>query len=98
MSQTASSINYRLGSLYSVITAFLYALDDGFAVTGQAREIEDPEVRQVVRQQLRTERDGVLWPDFDRQALFELLVERCLLTVTSDGGPFPKGSTIWKAG
>jgi hypothetical protein len=28
MSQTASSINYRLGSLYSVITAFLYATQE----------------------------------------------------------------------
>ena len=72
--------------------------DDGFALTGRVREIADPRVRQVVRQQLLTERDGVLWPDFDSQALFELLVERCLLTVTRDGGPFPKGATVWKAG
>src|ERR1700735_3876422 len=31
MSQTASSINYRLGSLYSVITAFLYATQEPFS-------------------------------------------------------------------
>jgi hypothetical protein len=31
MSQTASSINYRLGSLYSVITAFLYATKEPFS-------------------------------------------------------------------
>jgi hypothetical protein len=71
--------------------------DDGFAVTGRVREIADPQVRPVVRRQLLDERDGVLWPDFDSQALFELLIERCLLTVTRDGGPFPKGATVWKA-
>ena len=31
MSQTASSVNYRLGSLYSVITAFLYATQEPFS-------------------------------------------------------------------
>src|SRR5271155_1326090 len=31
MSQTTSSINYRLGSLYSVITAFLYATQEPFS-------------------------------------------------------------------
>jgi drug/metabolite transporter (DMT)-like permease len=31
MSETASSINYRLGSLYSVITAFLYATQEPFS-------------------------------------------------------------------
>jgi drug/metabolite transporter (DMT)-like permease len=31
MSQNASSINYRLGSLYSVITAFLYATQEPFS-------------------------------------------------------------------
>jgi drug/metabolite transporter (DMT)-like permease len=31
MAQTASSINYRLGSLYSVITAFLYATQEPFS-------------------------------------------------------------------
>ena len=31
MSQNATSINYRLGSLYSVITAFLYATQEPFS-------------------------------------------------------------------
>ena len=31
MSQSATSINYRLGSLYSVITAFLYATQEPFS-------------------------------------------------------------------
>src|SRR3984893_11154541 len=31
MAQTASSINYRLGSLYSVVTAFLYATQEPFS-------------------------------------------------------------------
>jgi hypothetical protein len=31
MSQNASSIDYRLGSVYSVITAFLYATQEPFS-------------------------------------------------------------------
>src|SRR5271156_2513298 len=31
MSQNATSINYRLGSLYSVVTAFLYATQEPFS-------------------------------------------------------------------
>ena len=31
MRQSASSINYQLGSLYSVITAFLYATQEPFS-------------------------------------------------------------------
>jgi hypothetical protein len=31
MPQSASSINYQLGSLYSVITAFLYATQEPFS-------------------------------------------------------------------
>src|SRR6202161_2201223 len=37
MSQTASSINYRLGSLYSLITAFLYATQEPFSFPAARR-------------------------------------------------------------
>jgi len=70
--------------------------DDGFAVFGRGRETRDEATRAVVREQVLAERDGVLWPDFDDQALFELLVDRCLLTLTQAGDGFPKGPTIWR--
>jgi len=71
--------------------------EDGFAITGQATEITDPSVRAVVRAQVHAERGGNLWPSFDQDALFELRVARCLLTLTKPDGTFPAGPTIWRA-
>lgn len=71
--------------------------DDGFAVYGRACEILDDATRDVVRQQVLTERNGVLWPGFDDQALFELRAERCLLVLTHERDGFPQGATVWKA-
>jgi hypothetical protein len=50
----------------------------------------------AVRQQVRTERDGKVWPGFDEEAIFELSLERCLLMLTQPEGTFPAGPTIWK--
>jgi hypothetical protein len=72
--------------------------DDGFAVTGRAGEVTDAGVIRVVREQVLTERDGKVWPGFDEEAVFELGLERCLLTLTQPEGDFPAGPTIWKAG
>jgi hypothetical protein len=70
--------------------------DDGFAVTGQAAEIADPALGQVVRDQVL--RDfGQLWPDYDKLALFELSVATCLLTLTEPDGAFARGATSWRA-
>jgi hypothetical protein len=77
--------------------------DDGFAIIGRAWEVADPSVREVVREQVLAERDGEVWPSFDADALFELRIERCLLTLTQPAGPagpagpFPKGPTSWHA-
>jgi hypothetical protein len=71
--------------------------DDGFAVTGRARETTDSGVRRVVREQILAERDGNLWPGIDDDALFELGVERCLLMLTQAQDAFPRGSTVWRA-
>jgi hypothetical protein len=70
--------------------------DDGFSVTGRAREVTDPEVRRVVREQVLADRGGVAWPGLDEDVLFELRVEGCLLTLT-EAGDFPRGPTIWRA-
>ena len=74
--------------------------DDGFAVFGRAAEVPDGvagEVGAVVREQALADRDGVLWPGFDEEALFELRIERCLLMLTQAAGPFGAGPTIWRA-
>ena len=72
--------------------------DDGFAVTGRAREVTDASVVTVVREQVLAERDGKVWPAFAEEAVFELAIERCLLMLTQADGAFPAGPTIWKVG
>ena len=72
--------------------------DDGFAITGRAREVTDAAVIGVVRGQILTERSGQVWPGFDQEAVFELTIERCLLVLTQPDAAFPAGPTIWKAG
>ena len=70
--------------------------DDGFAVTGRAREEADRATWTVVRDQVLKD-FGELWPNYDDLTLFELSVASCLLTLTQPAPPFPKGPTIWKA-
>ena len=71
--------------------------DDGFAVAGLARQVTDAALRQVVRAQVLTERDGNVWPSFDEDVIFELVIERALLTLTQAYGQLPAGPTIWTA-
>ena len=71
--------------------------DDGFAVAGRAKQVTDAALRQVVRAQVLTERDGNVWPSFDEDVIFELIIERALLTLTQADGQFPAGPTIWTA-
>jgi hypothetical protein len=71
--------------------------EDGFSVSGRAAEVTDPDIRAIVTEQVRGERGGVLWPGFEDHALFELSVDRCLLMLTRPAGPFPQGTTTWKA-
>jgi hypothetical protein len=71
--------------------------DDGFAVTGRAREVADTAIRAVIREQVEAERGGRVWEGFDEHVLFELGIERCLLMLTQPGELFPPGATIWKA-
>jgi hypothetical protein len=71
--------------------------DDGFAVIGVAHEVADPTIGQVVRDQVRAERGGNTWPSFADDVVFELTIDRCLLTLTQPDGTFPAGPTIWRA-
>jgi hypothetical protein len=70
--------------------------DDGFAVSGRAREETDPRTWRVVRDQVLAD-FGELWPNYDDLTLFELSMASCLLTLTQPSDIFPKGATIWKA-
>jgi hypothetical protein len=72
--------------------------DDGFAVTGRAREVTGAGTIRVVREQVLAERDGKVWPGFEEDVVFELGIERCLLMLTQADGSFPAGPTTWKAG
>jgi hypothetical protein len=71
--------------------------DDGFAITGRAREVTDNEIAGAVRRQVLTERDGKVWPGFDEELIFELSLQGCLLVLTEADDRFPAGPTIWKA-
>jgi hypothetical protein len=72
--------------------------DDGFAISGRARQVLDPEVRRRFGDQVRAERNQeVQWPTFDEDLLFELLVDRSLLMRTEADATFPKGPTVWRA-
>lgn len=73
--------------------------EDAFYVTGRAEHRPDPALRQAV--------DAVFWtergvddppPEASRTELFELLIERCLLTRTTGHGDWNPQHTIWRAG
>ena len=70
--------------------------DDGFYVTGTTIEVTDRVLWERIASQLLTERGlADRWPGFEAQVLFELLIERCLVTLTQAGDGFPAGHTIW---
>jgi hypothetical protein len=52
----------------------------------------------AARDRVLTERDGKVWPSFGEDVIFELGIERALLTLTQADGQFPAGPTIWTAG
>jgi hypothetical protein len=70
--------------------------DDGFAIIGRAHEVTDLPVSRRVRDHVRAERDGAVWPGIESDAVFELTVDRCLLTLTQPDGTFPAGPTSWR--
>ena len=69
--------------------------DDGFYVTGTAIEVADPAIRDRVSAQFLAERNVTELPGLDEQALFEFIIDRCLLTLTAAMAGFPAGPTVW---
>ena len=72
--------------------------EDGFFITGRARQVTDPAVDRMVREQMLAERNRAAWPSFDDDVLFELGIEQCLLMLTQAEGSFPQGPTTWRPG
>jgi len=72
--------------------------DDGFYVSGEAVGVHEAELRDAITDQFFAERPGMeKWPGFDDQVFFELLVDRALLTLTTERDGFARGSTVWRA-
>jgi hypothetical protein len=71
--------------------------DDAFYVTGGAVVVVDGGLRQELTRRFLDERDlATPWDGFEDQDLFELKVDRCLLTLTEAQGGFPAGHTVWR--
>lgn len=72
--------------------------EDGCMLTGMAREATDAATRSMVIDQLRTERQNEeLWPSVRTDALFELLLDSCLLMRTLESAELPAGATVWRS-
>ena len=72
--------------------------DDAFYVTGTAVFVDDSALFETMTQRFLAERDlEAPWEGFDDQELFELRLDRCLLTLTEARDGFPVGHTMWRA-
>jgi hypothetical protein len=74
--------------------------EDAFYVTGTARHVTDEAVIALVRQRMRDERPHVTQPppeDRPPDELFELDVDRVLLTRTTGHGDWSPQHTVWHA-
>ena len=72
--------------------------EDAFYITGKAVIVTDKAVVASAKAQYLAERRWETPPlDFDQQELFELLIERVLLTRTNGHGDFNPRHSIWKA-
>ena len=72
--------------------------DDAFYLTGVVDELDRPDLRSTLTEQLLRERDiEVPWPGFEKEALIEFRIERCLLTLTQARGGLPSGHTVWQS-
>ena len=72
--------------------------EDAFYLTGTAVARSDQPLRESVATVFLGERQ---WPSappgFDRQRLFEFLIDSCLVTKTTGHGDHDPNHTVWKA-
>ena len=73
--------------------------DDGFYLTGTVVEITDAATQdRIAAQYLAERKHKARWPGFDDQVMFEFLLDRCLLSITTPGDAFPgPRHTPWRA-
>jgi hypothetical protein len=72
--------------------------DDNAYVTGVVEELDDPALRTRLTEQLLAERGlSEPWPGFEHEPLFELRVDRVLVTLTQSRPPLPAGHSLWVA-
>lgn len=69
--------------------------EDAAYLAGTAAEVTDPERFVALKEVFFSQRPDEPWPGFDDQALFELRVDRVLVTMTADDGPLAAGHTVW---
>ena len=70
--------------------------DDNAYLTGTVHERDDQELRQRLTEQLLAERSLTEpWPGFDAEPLFELRVDRVMVTLTLPEGGLPIGHSLW---
>ena len=71
--------------------------DDNTYLTGTALELHDPPLREQLTTRLLAERSMARpWPGFADEVLFELHVERVLVTLTLPDHGLPAGHSVWK--
>ena len=72
--------------------------DDGLYVAGNAVEIEDVALRNLIAERFLADLGrSEPWEGFDDQAFIEFFPERCLITLTTDRAGLPAGHTLWRA-
>jgi hypothetical protein len=72
--------------------------DDNVYVTGTAEELNDPQLRERLTAQLLAERSlAEPWPGFADEPLFELQVDRVLVTLTLPDHSLPAGHSVWSS-
>jgi hypothetical protein len=70
--------------------------DDNVYLRGTAFELNDPALRDQLTERLLAERSlAEPWPGLAEEALFELHVERVLVTLTLADGALPAGHSLW---
>jgi hypothetical protein len=73
--------------------------EDAFYVTGAARRIAEPDVRERVVSQFLKERKGLVAPEsVTDQFLFEFEIETALLTRTTGHGDSSPQHRVWNSG
>jgi hypothetical protein len=84
---------------YALHSIQLETNEDAFYLTGRARHLEDPGLRQQLAEQFAAERSALAIPPPEpEQHLFEFLVATAMLTRTVGHGDPAPVHTVWHAG